>query len=48
MKMQWIEVEERMTPIILPQIWNHELQDWVVTSEKDPLPTQLTVVYCIT
>ena len=42
MKMQWIEVEERMTPIILPQIWNHELQDWVVTSEKNPLPTQVT------
>lgn len=41
MKKQWITVEGRMTPIILPQIWNHELQDWVVTSEQNPLPTQL-------
>lgn len=42
MKKQWITVEGRMTPIILPQIWNHELQDWVVTSEQNPLPTQVT------
>jgi len=41
MKKQWLEVDGRMTPIILPQIWNHELQDWVVTSEQNPLPTQL-------
>jgi len=42
MKKQWLEVDGRMTPIILPQIWNHELQDWVVTSEQNPLPTQVT------
>ncbi len=42
MKKQWIDVEGIMTPIILPQIWNHELQDWVVTSEQNPLPTQVT------
>ena|SRR5690625_5291602 len=42
MKKQWLEIDGIMTPIILPQIWNHELQDWVVTSEKDPLPTQVT------
>lgn len=42
MKKQWLEVDGRLTPIILPQIWNHELQDWVVTSEQNPLPTQVT------
>jgi len=42
MKKQWLEIDGIMTPIILPQIWNHELQDWVVTSEQNPLPTQLT------
>ena len=42
MKKQWIEVEGKMTPIILPQIWSHEKQDWVVTSEQNPLPTQVT------
>lgn len=42
MKKQWLDVEGRMTPIILPQIWNHELQDLVVTSEQNPLPTQVT------
>jgi len=42
MKKQWLEVQGIMTPVILPQIWNHELQDWVVTSEQNPLPTQVT------
>lgn len=42
MKKQWMEVDGKMTPIILPQIWSHEKQDWVVTSEQNPLPTQLT------
>src|SRR5699024_1431629 len=42
MKKQWLEVDGRMTPIILPQIWSHEKQDWVVTSEQNPLPTQVT------
>ncbi len=41
MKKQWLEIDGRLTPIILPQIWNHELQDWVVTSEQNPLPTQV-------
>lgn len=42
MKMQWITVDGRRTPIILPQIWDHEKEDWVVTSTENPLPTQLT------
>src|SRR5699024_188347 len=32
----------RRTPIILPQIWDHEKEDWVVTSTENPLPTQVT------
>ena len=42
MKKQWLEVDGRMTPIILPQIWDHDKEDWVVTSEQNPLPTQVT------
>ena|SRR5690625_120513 len=42
MKMQWITVDGRRTPVSLPQIWNHEKEDWVVTSTENPLPTQLT------
>src|SRR5690625_2485997 len=42
MKMQWITVDGRRTPVILPQIWDHEKEDWVVTSTENPLPTQVT------
>ena|SRR5690625_1646943 len=42
MKMQWITVDGRRTPIILPQIWDHEKEDWAVTSTENPLPTQVT------
>src|SRR5690625_6437941 len=42
MKMQWITVDGRRTPIILPQIWDHEKEDWVVTSTENPLHTQVT------
>lgn len=38
MKMQWITVDGRQTPIVLPQIWNHEKQDWEVTSDQNRLP----------
>src|SRR5690625_724589 len=42
MKMQWITIDGRQTPVILPQIWDHEKEDWIVTSTENPLPTQLT------
>src|SRR5690625_2256017 len=42
MKMQLMTVDGRHTPIILPQIWDHEKEDWVVTSTENPLPTQVT------
>src|SRR5699024_2286771 len=42
MKKQWLEVDGRMTPVILPQIWNHDKEEWEVTSEQNPLPTQVT------
>lgn len=41
MKKQWLEVDGRMTPIVLPQIWSHEKQDWVVTSENNRLPVDV-------
>lgn len=42
MKKQWMTVDGRQTPVILPQIWNHDKEEWVVTSEENPLPTQVT------
>jgi len=42
MKMQWTTIDGRSTPIVLPQIWDHDKQDWVVTSTENPLPTQVT------
>src|SRR5690625_1170167 len=42
MKMQWITVDGRSVPVVLPQIWDYELEDWVVTSADNPIPTQLT------
>lgn len=42
MKKQWLEVDGRMTPVILPQIWNHDKEEWEVTSEQSPLPTRVT------
>lgn len=41
MKKQWITVDGRQTLIILPQIWDHEKENWVVTSGKDPLPVNV-------
>src|SRR5690625_6276490 len=42
MKMQWTTIDGRSTPIVLPQIWDHDKRDWVVTSTENPLPTQVT------
>ena len=42
MKMQWITVDGRQVPLILPQIWDADKEEWVVTSTENPLPTQLT------
>lgn len=42
MKMQWVEIDGRSTPIVLPQIWDHDKEDWIVTSTDNPLPTQVT------
>lgn len=39
MKMQWIEINGVQTPLVLPQIWDADKQEWVVTSNVDPLPT---------
>src|SRR5690625_1194328 len=42
MKIQWITVDGRQVPLILPQIWDADKEEWVVTSTENPLPTQLT------
>lgn len=42
MKKQWITVDGRQTPIILPQIWDHDKEEWIVTGTNNPLPTQVT------
>src|SRR5690625_3864560 len=42
MKMQWTTIDGRSTPIVLPQIWDHDKRDWVVTSTENPMPTQVT------
>lgn len=44
LKMQWIEVDGRTVPLVLPQYWSDEQDDWVVSSEQNRLPVdaQLT------
>ena len=38
MKIQWITVNGRQVPLVLPQTYNYDKDDWVITSDKDPLP----------
>src|SRR5690625_648093 len=38
MKIQWREIDGRQVPFVLPQYWDTEKRDWVVTSEHDRLP----------
>ena len=40
LKMQWITIDGRPVPVVLPQVWDDKKQDWVVTSDINPLPTQ--------
>ena len=40
MKIQWVTINGRQTPFVLPQVWNEDLQDWVVTGDVNPLPTK--------
>ena len=44
LKMQWIEVDGRTVPLVLPQYWSEEQNDWVVSSTQNRLPVdaQLT------
>ena|SRR5690625_174561 len=37
MAFKLIRIENSMVPAIYPQSWNDEIEDWVVTSEKNPL-----------
>ena len=38
MKMQWITVDGRQVPSILPNHWNEQKNDWDITGTKNPLP----------
>lgn len=44
LKTQWIEVNGRPVPLVLPQYWDEGEEDWVVSSTQNRLPVdaQLT------
>ena len=44
LKMQWTEINGRPVPLVLPQFWDEDKQDWVVSSTANRLPVdaQLT------
>src|SRR5690625_4078361 len=42
MKVQWQQIDGRTVPFILPQYWDEDKQDWVISGTENPLPTQLT------
>ena len=44
LKIQWTEINGRTVPLVLPQYWSDEQDDWVVSSEQNRLPVdaQLT------
>ena len=38
MKMQWLNIDGRQVPSILPNHWNEQKNDWDITGTKNPLP----------
>src|SRR5690606_17414776 len=38
MKIQWITVNGRQVPLVLPQTYSYKDNDWKITSDQDPLP----------
>lgn len=38
MKIQWITINGRQVPLVLPQTYSYADDDWKVTSDRDPLP----------
>src|SRR5690606_16846245 len=38
MKIQWITVNGRQVPLVLPQTYSYKDDDWKITSDQDPLP----------
>lgn len=38
MKIQWITVNGRQVPLVLPQTYSYKDGDWKITSDQDPLP----------
>jgi len=47
LKIQWTEIDGRTVPLVLPQFWDEDQEDWVVSSEQNRLPVdaQLTGRY---
>lgn len=41
MKIQWVKIDGRDVPFVLPQIWDESIGDWVVTSDVNPLPVNV-------
>ena len=44
LKVQWTEINGRTVPLVLPQYWDENVEDWVVSSTSNRLPVdaQLT------
>lgn len=38
LKIQWITVNGRQVPLVLPQTYSYADDDWKITSDRDPLP----------
>lgn len=36
--MQWLNIDGRQVPSILPNYWNEQKNDWDITGTKNPLP----------
>lgn len=44
MKVQWIEVDGRSVPLVLPQYWDNELEEWIVTGTDNPLQVDARLI----
>ena len=40
MKIQWVTIDGKNVPFVLPQVWDPSTNDWRVTSDDYPLPTK--------
>src|SRR5690554_4651792 len=40
MKIQWVTIDGKNVPFVLPQVWDPSINDWRITSDDYPLPTK--------